>query len=155
MVKQFTLIFEGKPYEVKWEGEKIFVNGQPFVVRLEGKTVHVGDTSYTVELEEGRAIVNGIAYPFTIKKQEELRPKAVKEVVEGAGIVRAIMPGKVISILVEEGQEVKEGQVVCILEAMKMENELRAPCGGRVKEIRVAPGDDVEIEETLVVICTT
>ncbi|MGQ9627854.1 MAG: biotin/lipoyl-containing protein [Anaerolineae bacterium] len=152
MVKQLTLILEGKPYDVKWEGETILVNGQPFAVRLEGKTAHVGDTPYMVELEEGRAIVNGIAYPFTVERPGEVRVKPARKEVEGAGAVRAIMPGKVISILVEEGQEVQEGQVVCILEAMKMENELRAPCSGHVKEICVAPGNDVEIEEALVVI---
>ncbi len=62
------------------------------------------------------------------------------------------MPGKVIRLLVAEEDEVQEGGVVVILEAMKMENELRADRSGMVKQVAVAPGDDVELGQVLVVI---
>jgi biotin carboxyl carrier protein len=54
------------------------------------------------------------------------------------------MPGKVIAVLVAEGDAVERGQGLVIVEAMKMENEVRSPIAGAVKEIRVKPGDTVE-----------
>lgn len=53
-------------------------------------------------------------------------------------------------VVVEEGQEVQDGEPVCVLEAMKMENELHAPWGGLVKAVHVKPGDDVEKAQVLV-----
>jgi acetyl-CoA/propionyl-CoA carboxylase biotin carboxyl carrier protein len=60
------------------------------------------------------------------------------------GAVTAIMPGKIIRLLVAEGDAVAEGDVICILEAMKMENELKAPRAGTVTTLYVEPGQDVE-----------
>jgi biotin carboxyl carrier protein len=60
------------------------------------------------------------------------------------------MPGQVTRVMVVEGQEVEENEAVCVLEAMKMENELRADRGGVVKAVHVAPGDDVEKGQVLV-----
>ena len=58
--------------------------------------------------------------------------------------MRAIMPGRITTLLVKEGQEVRSGQGVLVVEAMKMENELLAPKEGRVTRIRVRPGETVE-----------
>ena len=76
----------------------------------------------------------------------------VRAAAEEAGAVTAIMPGKIIRVLVKEGDEVQEGDVLCVLEAMKMENELRASKSGVVKEVTVEPGSDVEMGEVLVVV---
>ena len=62
------------------------------------------------------------------------------------------MPGKVVKLLVAVGDEVAEGQGVLLIEAMKMENELRAPKAGRVVSIAVAEGQTVEGRTELVVI---
>jgi propionyl-CoA carboxylase alpha chain/3-methylcrotonyl-CoA carboxylase alpha subunit len=64
-------------------------------------------------------------------------------VVSGDGTVRAPMPGKVISILVENGQAVKAGQSLVVLEAMKMEHALAAPRDGEIAEIAAKVGDQV------------
>jgi len=66
--------------------------------------------------------------------------------------LRAIMPGKVVAVLVEVGQIVEQGHGVLVIEAMKMENEIKAPRSGTVREIRVAPGQAVEAGELLAVI---
>lgn len=66
--------------------------------------------------------------------------------------ISAPMPGLVVQIAVEEGTEVKEHQPVVILEAMKMENELRAPTDGVVKSVRVEAGDAVDQNQVLVVL---
>lgn len=59
------------------------------------------------------------------------------------------MPGLVVAIPVEEGQPIQKGQVLLILESMKMQNELKAPREGTVGRIRVKPGETVEQKQTL------
>jgi acetyl-CoA/propionyl-CoA carboxylase biotin carboxyl carrier protein len=62
------------------------------------------------------------------------------------------MQGTIVSVLVEEGQEVEPGQALLVLEAMKMENHINAETQGTVREIRVAPGDTVGTGDVLVVV---
>ncbi|TRO46606.1 acetyl-CoA carboxylase biotin carboxyl carrier protein subunit [Candidatus Bathyarchaeota archaeon] len=69
------------------------------------------------------------------------------DVVDG---IRAPMPGKVVEVFVEAGDEVGPGDVVLILEAMKMENELRSPVKAVVKAVNVKPGDSVAGNQLLV-----
>ncbi|HEY0874635.1 MAG TPA: biotin/lipoyl-containing protein [Vicinamibacterales bacterium] len=71
---------------------------------------------------------------------------------DGEQAVTAPMPGRVVRVLVSPGDEVAVRQGVVVVEAMKMENELRSPKAGRVKEVAVAPGTSVEAGRTLVVI---
>jgi biotin carboxyl carrier protein len=59
------------------------------------------------------------------------------------------MPGLVVTVPVAEGQAVKRGQVILILESMKMQNELKAPRDGTIGRIRVRPGETVEQKQTL------
>ena len=59
------------------------------------------------------------------------------------------MPGLVVAVLIEEGQEVKKGQVMLILESMKMQNELKAPRDGSMGRVRVKAGESVEQRQTL------
>jgi biotin carboxyl carrier protein len=59
------------------------------------------------------------------------------------------MPGLVVAVLIEEGQEVKKGQVMLILESMKMQNELKAPRDGTMGRVRVKAGESVEQKQTL------
>ena len=66
--------------------------------------------------------------------------------------IAAPMPGRVVRVLVEPGDEVAARQGVIVVEAMKMENELRAPRAGRVKEVSVVPGMSVEAGRILAVI---
>jgi biotin carboxyl carrier protein len=155
--KQFTLTVEGTVYEVEIGGETVIVNGRPFTVTLDGNRAEVNGASYEVELQGDQATVNGIAYAFQVQEQierpgAEAPPRAVRAAAEEAGAVTAIMPGKIMRVLVKEGDEVQEGDVLCVLEAMKMENELRASKSGVVKEVTVEPGSDVEMGEVLVVV---
>jgi biotin carboxyl carrier protein len=155
--QQFTLTVEGTAYEVEIEGEAVIVNGRPFTVTLDGNRAEVNGASYEVELQGDQATVNGIAYAFQIQEKkerpgEEAPPRVVRAAAEEAGAVTAIMPGKIIRVLVKEGDEVQEGDVLCVLEAMKMENELRASKSGVVKEVTVEPGSDVEMGEVLVMV---
>ncbi len=70
----------------------------------------------------------------------------------GPTVVRAIIPGRVVSIAVEIGSTVDQGQRLLAVEAMKMENELRAPRAGVVERVAVAVGQTIELGDTLVVL---
>lgn len=157
MNREFTITLDGTEYRIEMHGNTVLVNGQPFVVGFEEGGVTVDGTLYEVTLEGDRAAVNSIPYSVAIAGLEAVRaaapaPAAAREVAEGAGMIKAIMPGKVIRVLVAEGEEVEEGDVAVILEAMKMENELRADRSGVVKQVAVAEGDDVALGQVLVVI---
>jgi len=71
---------------------------------------------------------------------------------DGAADIVTVMPGKVVRVLVREGEEVREGQGLAVVEAMKMENEITAPKSGTVAKVHVKPGLAVEAGAVLVVI---
>jgi len=156
MKREFTLTLDGVAYKVITDGNTILINGQPFVVGLDGEKVLVDGTAYDVKVEGGRAVVGGITYGLAVEGLTEVpfkegadtgqagRKRARGASAAGEGAVTAIMPGKVIRILIKEGSSVAAGDVVCILEAMKMENELKAPRAGVLKALYVLPGQDVE-----------
>jgi acetyl/propionyl-CoA carboxylase alpha subunit len=151
MKREFTLTLDGVAYKVITDGNTILVNAQPFVVGLDGEKVLVDGAPYDVKVESGRAVVGGITYSLGVEGLAEAplkgstgRKAPGRATAAGEGAVTAIMPGKIIRILVKEGSTVAAGDVVCILEAMKMENELKAPRAGVVKILHVQPGQDVE-----------
>ncbi len=80
------------------------------------------------------------------------RPTAASAMVNNSadGRIVAPMPGTVLSINCENGQAVKKGDVLLVLEAMKMENEIQAPADGKVAEVKVAKGQSVDAGEILV-----
>jgi len=71
---------------------------------------------------------------------------------DGLAIIKAAMPGKVVRILVQAGDSLSKGEGVIVVEAMKMQNEMRSPKDGIVKEIRVTEGATVNSGDVLVVI---
>jgi propionyl-CoA carboxylase alpha chain len=71
---------------------------------------------------------------------------------EPPGSMHAPMPGRVVRVMVGEGDRVEEGEVLVVLEAMKMEHSLRSPLNGTVTEVRVAPGEQVNAGQTLIVV---
>ena len=99
---------------------------------MKNYTITVNGTVYDVTVEEGGAGAQAAA------------PAAAPAGGEGAVKVNAPMPGKILSVKVSAGQAVKKGEVLMILEAMKMENEVVAPQDGTVAGVNVAAGDSVE-----------
>jgi biotin carboxyl carrier protein len=149
MNREFLLTLDGTTYKIAVDGNSILVNGQPFVVGFDGERVLVDGTPYDVTLDAkaDRAVANGIAYDLSVEglEEEKAGPRTARAAVTSEGAVTAIMPGKIIRLLVSQGDEVATGDVVCILEAMKMENELKAPRAGVVQALHVQPGQDVEM----------
>jgi biotin carboxyl carrier protein len=137
---------DGKVYEVDFES----VSGQPvYSLIVDGRSheayVASGDQDWQV-------LIRGRLYPVTVEDEREkrLRSAAGGGVAEtGEFHLRAPMPGLVVTIPVEEGQAVKRGQVLIILESMKMQNELKSPRDGTVGRVRVKAGETVEQKQTL------
>lgn len=96
--------------------------------------------------------INGQYVETSVKDEQELLLEKLgfdTIGVASAGQLDAPMPGKILDLLVAEGDEVEEGQPVIILEAMKMENELKAPATGKVVALDVSQNDNVEKNQSL------
>jgi len=113
-----------------------------------------GGRTYRVFVaEDGDRIYISLAgrtYVFERQRQEEKRFDRAEDGDErGNPVIRAPMPGKVIKICASEGENVRKNQTLAIVEAMKMENELKSPVAGTVKRIFVSAGDLVDSEKAL------
>ena len=114
--------------------------------------------SYAVEFEEAgdevKVLVKGQVTKVDVADERKLRLRAAAAgfTVEGKQTVSAPMPGKVVKVFVKAGDEVKEGQGLVVIEAMKMENELRAPHDATVAVLHVSEGAAVENGAKLVVV---
>lgn len=169
MKQEFTVTLDDVEYPVIVEGGIITINGRPFTVEvtddgtvlvdgiahdvvLEGETAIVSGESYAVQVS-GLAVTAAVPAP-TAPSPAAVRLSAHDEASRAAeastGAVLAIIPGRIVRVLVEPGQKIQKGEPVCVLEAMKMENELRARQSGTVRTVHVKPGDDVEKDQVLV-----
>jgi biotin carboxyl carrier protein len=90
--------------------------------------------------------------PYRIDDPRSLRSRRRQDGAEGPAHVKASMPGRVLRVLVEKGDAVSAHQGILVVEAMKMQNEMKSPKAGRVREIRVSPGDTVAAGDLLAII---
>ena len=113
--------------------------------------INVNGNSYEVEVEEiGGAVSAAPAAPVAAAPAPAA-PAAPTAPAAGEK-VNCPMPGNILDVRVNVGDEVKEGDILMILEAMKMENEILAPCAGKVATVAVAKGATVNSGDLLVVI---
>lgn len=114
---------------------------------MKNYTITVNGTAYDVTVEEGTGS-GASAAPQRTAAPKAAKPAAAKPAASSAGQgatkVNAPMPGKILSVKASAGQAVKKGDVLMILEAMKMENEVVAPSDGTVASIDVTEGSSVE-----------
>ncbi len=108
-----------------------------------------GTESYEADVtcieEAFEVLIDGDCYKFSLQnEQRRAMMRAGGKGAAGKAMVTSPMPGKVVKLLVKEGEEVKAEQGVIVVEAMKMENELKSNIAGKVKEIFVKEGDVVE-----------
>lgn len=117
--------------------------------------VNVNGNSYEVEVEEVGAgasaapVVQAAPVQAAPAQAPAEAPKAAPQVPAGGTQVKAPMPGNVLDIKVSNGQSVNEGDVLVILEAMKMENEIYAPCAGTVTVV-ASKGSTVNTGDVLI-----
>ncbi len=144
---------DGQVYRVAVRGGAVYVDGALLAERVEADAsgqvlLHAAGAPVAVFVEEGGmgAVVRGRRFGIELLDDKALLREAAAGGAEGrapAAVVHAPMPGLVLGVLVEAGQTVEAGQPVVVLEAMKMENELRAPAAGAVEAVHVREGDTV------------
>jgi len=132
-----TLKSPWKPGDVLWSGT---INGRPV-------SVHVRPILNGFELAFRG--VEAKAFVFTEREAAAVRLVPVNKAAESGKALRCPMPGLVLSIAVAEGQEVKAGETLAVVEAMKMENVLRAERDGVVKTILAKPGDSLAVDAVI------
>ena len=142
---RYTVVIDGQTWDVDARAEagglmSLLAGGTSHAAAVErrpgGYTVHLREDTIDVELAE--------AAPGTGAR--------AKRAAAGPARVTAPMPGRLVRILVETGQEVRAGEGLVVMEAMKMENELRAPRAGRVAEVHARERQAVEMGALLVVL---
>jgi biotin carboxyl carrier protein len=137
--KQFSIKINDKAYAVelpKFDRKKLF-------------PIKVEEATFKAEVKTPTAKAASVAFELTPLTPPK-RAVAQKQAVEGS--VTAPMTGKIVSVKVKKGDPVKAGQVLCIIEAMKMENEIAASNAGSVQEVNVSEGSSVNEGEVLFVV---
>tara|TARA_Y100000741_G_scaffold264682_1_gene205180 strand:+ start:547 stop:1011 length:465 start_codon:yes stop_codon:yes gene_type:complete len=128
----------------KMKKRKVKVDGEEYEVELEKQegvwNVSIDGKIFSIEIEGG-----SIEESSGSKRKKKGRGKK-------SGTISSTIPGKIVSIAVEEGANVVEGDVVMILEAMKMQNEIQAPLSGTVTAVNCKPGDSIEANSPLLII---
>lgn len=157
---------EAVPVDIEPLGDnryKLTLNGETHLVDAltlphGAVTMLVDGHSYGVEFEENGdevgVLVRGQVTRVDVADERRLRLRAgsVGFSAEGKQLIAAPMPGKVVKVLVKVGDEVKQGQGLVVVEAMKMENELKSPKDGKVVELFAKEGTAVENNAKLVVV---
>ncbi|TYP94842.1 biotin carboxyl carrier protein [Fodinibius salinus] len=136
-----TAVFGDQHQSYQFSRQK---NGR-YLLRMGTKLYQIDNVSY--DKHTVTFTLNGNWHSVTVRDEQDLLLdrlgfKTAGEI--GEGELNAPMPGKILEVLVSEGDEVELGQPVAILEAMKMENELKAPIDGKVVSINIAEGDSLE-----------
>ena len=139
--------FQGKEVEIKLHEDP---KGFSYIVWKNKKymldVIEKKQNRYTI-------MVNGVWHSFTVETHVSLKRKRYLEQQADASStvsIEAPMPGKIIDIMVEEGGEVKEGEPIIILEAMKMQNEITSHISGTVKSISVKKNESVMKDDVLI-----
>ena len=146
IVDEHHVIVDGVSYEIDFES----VSEQTVYSLLANNQSH---EALVYESEDGwQVLLHGSQYVLVVEDERERRLRASL----GGGIpqnvdfhLRAPMPGLIVTVPVEDGQEIEKGDVLVVLESMKMQNELKSPRPGKVSRVRVKPGDSVEQRDTL------
>src|SRR2546427_804242 len=139
---EFKVTVHGESYHIKVSASGRKTDGKkPYYIK-------VNDRLEEVYLEPLVEVLTGAPEaPEVGGEKKPGRPRPI-----GPGDVATSMPGKVIKVLAKQGQSVKKGDLLLIVEAMKMESQVNAPIAGVVKTLYVNEGDDVKTDETLVTI---
>ncbi|WP_346679820.1 biotin/lipoyl-containing protein [uncultured Brachyspira sp.] len=117
-------------------------------------TITIGGSSYGIKIENGKAIVDGVSYDYSIKDGiSQTTSTPTQATSSGAATpITAGLPGTVVKIVSPVGTQVSDGTTILIVEAMKMEVEIKSSVSGSVKEIKVKPGDSIVAGQELAIV---
>ncbi len=167
MSHKLTVLLDGTPHPVALQAE-----GAAWVVETGGESclaatdwqpgqrlihVRLEDRVRTVQIERQRGRAFQLVHGGVIRRAQVLSPRAAellllmppKQAADTSRLVLSPMPGLLTSVVVEEGQEVKAGEPLVVVEAMKMENVLRAERDGRVAKLRAKAGDSLAVDQVI------
>ena len=140
--REFNVTLHGESYRIEVTGASHKTKGQkPYYIRINDQLEEV----YVETISE--VLPGALQSSETQTTLPFRRPKP-----QQPGDVTSPMPGKVVKVLVQEGDQVKKGTVVLIIEAMKMESQVASPIDGTIAKVNVSLGDNIKTEETLVVV---
>jgi biotin carboxyl carrier protein len=159
----YDVAVDGRPARLSLEGTRFrYERGEgenpqgDFSIEPAGErkfSVLVGARSYEVTLlSSGEVSVNGRTFRVEVFDPRGLRSRERGGESQGPRKIVAPMPGRVIRVLVEANQKVEAGQGLIVVEAMKMQNEMKSPQAGTVVEVKTAPGAAVTAGDVLMVI---
>jgi len=143
-------------YRVSVDGSEFLVDGKK--TGLSSYSLIVDNRSFEVDVDisedEYRVLVDGRSYRIHLVDERRMRLGGLQSRIQlqGRQEVSVPMPGKVIAVLIANGDRVEKGQGLVIVEAMKMENEIRSPIAGEVKEVRVKAGEALDVGAVLAVV---
>ena len=117
-------------------------------------TITIGGSSYGIKIENGKAIVDGVSYDYSIKDGIPQTTSTPTQATSSGAVtpVTAGLPGTVVKIVSPVGTQVSDGTTILIVEAMKMEVEIKSSVSGSVKEIKVKPGDSIVAGQELAIV---
>ncbi|NPD89997.1 MAG: biotin/lipoyl-binding protein [Asgard group archaeon] len=154
MKKKVT--FQGREYivEVLKDGN-ISVDGEIFTTTItqgiqKVYKVLVDEHTFTIEVTDKDIFVDGEESSLSVKPHIEIQSKLLKKQQEEKRKIIAPIPGKIIQILVRQGEKVSRNQELIILEAMKMRNRIFSPIDGKITQIHVKKEDNVSQDQTLI-----
>lgn len=134
----------GNDYDIEILGEKATVNGKEVSIKLNEDMITLdGNVFYVDFVEEGEPtlmIINGVAYSVFRPEGDSVSIKNIK----------APISGRVIDVLVTAENQIKKGQVLIVIEAMKMENQIESPVNAKISEIKVNKGQSVMAGEVMI-----
>jgi biotin carboxyl carrier protein len=141
-----TILFDGRPVAVEVQTLRAGV----LSLIVEGRAWRV---VFEDDANEPAVHVEGQRIPYRVDDPRSLKGRRARaRGSDGPKTIKASMPGRIVRVLAEKGEAVEAHQGVVVIEAMKMQNELKAPKAGNVAELRVAAGDTVVAGDVLAVI---
>jgi biotin carboxyl carrier protein len=145
-VKRFEVLLNEKAYlvevtKISAEGALVSVNGTPYEIGIKDLTAMEAPQMMVVSAPAPAAPVAAPA-----------KPLAAAETVGGLTTIKAPLPGLILEVKVSVGDTVKVGDIIIVIETMKMENNISSPVAGTIKEIKVSSGDSVSEGVPLIII---
>jgi biotin carboxyl carrier protein len=163
----YKVNIDGREYNVEYDSHHQQVNGKsiaPDAVEFREGRFHIlsGTQSFTAEVMETDfasktftlRINNSVITLQVRDKYDDLLREMGIDITAGKKVndLKAPMPGLVLNVMVQDGQQVAKGDAVLVLEAMKMENIIKAPADGLIKKVTVAKGDKVEKNQVMIML---
>jgi propionyl-CoA carboxylase alpha chain len=167
IAEQSVVLLDRRPYPVSLRPEdgayRVEISGECCLAATDwqpGKAlleIRTGESRATVQIERLSGAAFRLVHSGVIRRAQILPPRAAellalmpeKQPSDTSRLVLSPMPGLLSSVAVEQGQEVKTGEPLAVVEAMKMENILRAERDGRIARIRAKPGDSLAVDQVI------